>query len=106
AIGGERRRTVEDLDDVRVARDHPRVEALAPVDRAVVPEPGIERERDLDVSPGLEVEVRPAAGLAHRRGYYPEPGSSLKAATAPNQSSSLRLLTRRGTQRSRCAPYV
>src|SRR5213595_1899186 len=69
AIGGERRGAVEDLDDVLVACDHPGVEALAPVDRVVVPEPGIEGERGLDVSPGLEVEVRPAAGLPHRRGY-------------------------------------
>jgi len=71
AIGGERRGAVEDLDDVLVARDPPRVEGLAPVDWVVVPEPGVEGERILDVSPGLEVEVRPAARLPHRRASSP-----------------------------------
>ena len=65
AVRGERRGAVQQLDDVVVASDRPGVEALAPVHRVAVPEPGIDGEGVLDVSPGLEIEVRPAARLLH-----------------------------------------
>src|SRR5262249_26198255 len=67
AIGGEGFGAIEDLHHVAVARDHPGVEALAPVHRFVITQPGVERERVLNVAPRLEVEVRPRVDLPHRR---------------------------------------
>src|SRR5262249_396561 len=52
----------------------PGVQWLAPVDGVVVAEPRVERERVLDVSPGLEIEV-------HRRAVYPAPVALLKVRT-------------------------
>src|SRR5262249_42799505 len=84
AIGGERLGAVEHPDDVRVPCDHPGVQWLAPVDGVVVAEPRVERERGLDVSPGLGIEV-------HRRGGYPAPVTLLKLRTgSPPHPATLR----------------
>src|SRR5262249_20356980 len=80
----ERLGAVEHPDDVRVPCDHPGVQWLAPVDGVVVAEPRVERERVLDVSPGLEIEV-------HRRGGYPAPVTLLKVGTgSPTHPATLR----------------
>jgi len=62
AVRGEPPRLVEDLEDVAPARHDPRVQARAPVERVLLAEPGVERERVLYVRPGLRVDVH-ARGL-------------------------------------------